>query len=553
MVVGFGLLAAGQQPTFRAGTTLIEFNLVATDQKGNPVTDLKQDEVEIIERGKPRPVEFFRFDGSAFGANVAGDVREALAPGLFTNRLEYQSGPRRNVTAIVIDSLNTLPEDQIAVRAHVMQYLRALAPNTRVAVYDIGNRLRILHDFTADAAALRERLAKLTPEPNIQALAADELVRVQQMEAEHLNTAVDANDDVDQGAQADAERQAEFEKARAQLARAEEYFQEQLHTRRMNQTMASLEALGNHLAGIPGRKSLVWISGGLPIVTQGAYDRWINNYSSQVRGLAQRLATQGITVYPVQATGLRVGILGTSTTAPGSSKGQPESMHLRPMTRENELRIWGTMDVLADVTGGRAFRNTNDLAAGVSAAGTDLRASYSIGFYVTDNPDYRWHDFDVRVRRPGVRILHRKGYMALAPLKQPLSWSQDEWETAMRTPLGSTAIRLDARADAVTGGMNLVLQIASDDLYFKRVDDQPVTELEIGLGERNAQDWTRVRRDGATITIKQDPQKTAIAPLVRFAKVWTISPDTTVVRVIVRDRLTGRFGVLDMPLNAIHR
>ena len=153
------------------------------------------------------------------------------------------------------------------------------------------------------------------------------------------------------------------------------------------------------------------------MLTQGAQDRWVNSYASQVRGLAQRLATQGITVYPVQATGLRVGILGTSTTAPGSSKGQEENVQLRPMARENDLRIWGTMDMLADVTGGRAFRNTNELTAGVRAAATDLRGSYSVGFYVPDNSDNRWREFDVRVSRPGVRVLHRKGYMALAPVK----------------------------------------------------------------------------------------------------------------------------------------
>ena len=71
---------------------------------------------------------------------------------------------------------------------------------------------------------------------------------------------------------------------------------------------------------------MVWISGGIAVLTQGAQDRWVNSYSSQVRGLAQRLATQGITVYPVQATGLQVGILGTNTTAQGSSKGQDGEM-----------------------------------------------------------------------------------------------------------------------------------------------------------------------------------------------------------------------------------
>jgi hypothetical protein len=79
----------------------------------------------------------------------------------------------------------------------------------------------------------------------------------------------------------------------------------------------------------------VWIGGGIPVLTQGAYDRWVNSYSAQIRGVAQRLATQGITVYPVQATGLEVGLLGTATTAPGSAKGSPEKDQLRPMTREN--------------------------------------------------------------------------------------------------------------------------------------------------------------------------------------------------------------------------
>ena len=110
--------------------------------------------------------------------------------GLFTNRPEYSPGQARNVTAIVIDTLNTLPEDQMAVKAQVMQYLRALAPNTRVAVYALGSNLRILHDFTDDLEALRARLAKLNIELNVQTIPADELVRRQLMEAEHFNDAV---------------------------------------------------------------------------------------------------------------------------------------------------------------------------------------------------------------------------------------------------------------------------------------------------------------------------------------------------------------------------
>jgi VWFA-related protein len=545
---------AGQTvPVFRAGTTLVEFTIVATDQRGQPVTDLNQNEIAILQNGKPQPVAFFRFEGAAFGPDAVEPVRESIAPGIFTNRPEYSPGPARNVTAIVIDSLNTLPEDQVAVKAQVMQYLRALAPNTRVAVYALGSNLRILHDFTDDLAALRARLAKHNIEFNIQAISADELVRRQLMEAEHFNeTVTDDNSEQSEDERLAEEREQRLSVTRGHMAKLDEQFHEQLHARRIRQTIASLEALGNHLAGIPGRKNLVWISGGIPTLTQGARDRWVNDYTPEIRGVARRLATQGVTVYPSQASALKVGLLG-ATTAVGDGANRTQLDKLRPMTREDDLRIWGTMDLLADVTGGRSFRNTNDLTAGVKAAATDLRGSYSVGFYVPDNSDNRWREFDVRVSRPGVSALHRKGYMALAPVKQPMNWSQIDWQAAMQNPLGSTAIRLDARADAVTGGLNVLIQIAADDLYYKRMNGAPVTDLEIGFGERDRKEWTRVRRDGATITIKENPQQIVKPTIVRFSKTWTVHPDTTHVRLIVRDRMTARFGVLDMPLSEIRR
>ncbi len=540
-------------PMFRAGTTLVEFTIVATDERGQPVTDLQRDEIAIVQDGKPKPVAFFRFEGSAFAPGAVEPARESIAPGIFTNRVEYAPGPARNVTAIVIDTLNTLPEDQVAVKAQVMQYLRALAPNTRVAVYVLGSSLRILHDFTDDLGALRARLAKHNIEFSVQPMPADEVVRLQEIEAEHLNDTIPDNDSgQDENEQMAQAREQRLSVPRGQMARLDEQFQEQLHGRRIRQTVASLEALGNHLAGIPGRKNLVWIGGGIPMLTQGARDRWVSDYTPEIRGVARRLATQGITVYPAQASALKVGLLG-ATTALGDGANRSQLDKLRPTTRESDLRIWGAMDVLADVTGGRSFRNTNDLTAGVQAAARDMRGSYSVGFYVLDNSDNRWREFDVRVSRAGVTVLHRKGYMALAPVKQPVNWSQSEWQASMQNPLGSTGIRLDARADAVDAGLNVLIQIAADDLYYRRVNGAPVTDLEIGFGERNAKEWTRVRRDGAIITIKENPQHTATPSIVRFAKTWTLSPDTSHVRLIVRDRMTGRFGALDMPLSEIRR
>src|SRR5687767_11013598 len=106
-----GLLAQQETtPIFRAGTTLVEFSVVATDENGQPVTDLKPNEISIVQNGKPQPIAFFRFEGSAFTPDAVEPPRESIAPGIFTNRPEYSPGPARNVTAIVLDSLNTVAE-----------------------------------------------------------------------------------------------------------------------------------------------------------------------------------------------------------------------------------------------------------------------------------------------------------------------------------------------------------------------------------------------------------------------------------------------------------
>ena len=43
-------------PTFRAGTTLVDFTVVAVNARGNPVTDLRRDEISIVEDDSTRAV-----------------------------------------------------------------------------------------------------------------------------------------------------------------------------------------------------------------------------------------------------------------------------------------------------------------------------------------------------------------------------------------------------------------------------------------------------------------------------------------------------------------
>jgi VWFA-related protein len=114
----------------------VEFTVVATDSKGNPVTDLTKEDILISEKGHPREVAFFQFEG--------GDIpsrSQTLPTGEFTNRAEFSPGPARNITALVLDALNVGANGQAAVREDLMRYLNVLPRGTRAALYRLGKQV----------------------------------------------------------------------------------------------------------------------------------------------------------------------------------------------------------------------------------------------------------------------------------------------------------------------------------------------------------------------------------------------------------------------------
>ena len=72
-----------------------------------------------------------------------------------------------------------------------------------------------------------------------------------------------------------------------------------------------------------------------------------------------------------------------------------------------------TLRVLADQTDGRAIVNRNDLAVGMKQIMRDSSAYYLIGYNSSQAPvDGKFHEINVRVKRPGVEVRSRKGYWA---------------------------------------------------------------------------------------------------------------------------------------------
>ncbi len=132
-------------------TRLVTMDLIATDSKGNPVRDLKPEELQIFEgRKAPQKIEHFEFFDKLL--NAGGSASAARNPeNTISNQLPLEQ-LKIPPTVVLMDSLNTQTPNQQQGRAHMVQLLRSLPADTPVAVFVLGSSLRILQEFTSDPA-----------------------------------------------------------------------------------------------------------------------------------------------------------------------------------------------------------------------------------------------------------------------------------------------------------------------------------------------------------------------------------------------------------------
>src|SRR5262245_16974266 len=99
---------------------------------------------------------------------------------------------------------------------------------------------------------------------------------------------------------------------------------------------------------------------------------------------------------------------------------KPTTRGFQPMTplTVDASRLRARLDslrTLAENTDGLAIVDSNNLAAGMRRVVADLSSYYLLGYYANTKLDGKYHAITVRVRRPGVQVRARKGYLAATP------------------------------------------------------------------------------------------------------------------------------------------
>jgi VWFA-related protein len=526
------VFAAGAQQentaTFRSTTRLVEVNVTALDGKGKPVTGLDKADFEIQDGGKRREIAFFRFDGDAAPAF------EPLPENTYSNRNEPAAGRPWNVSALVLDEMNTPPQSSTWVRAQLMRYLQAMTPDSRVAVYKMNGNIQVLHDFTSDSQSLRDRVKKAAV-----GMPLESIVPIDKLALEYEQILL--NNDSPEMAEV-LERKLELEMMANQAAQRS----------RVERTLAAMEALGRHLARVPGRKNLIWITGGFSMLSivgaMGLGPRGnVESYEEQVRATSKRLAQDGVALYVVDTRTIETPEISDATaklspdqTRQGRFQPQVESAAMAKETR-------GTMETMAAVTGGRYLYNTNDLMRGFIEAANDLRGSYTLGFYSTE-ADEKWHGIKVKTRREGLSLRHRQGYIAEGA---PAEEKPDAWRKTAMDGFGSSTIPITAECKLEGGEVQVVLRIDAHAMEFRKENDEVVALMSIVFADRTAGGESRETTMDGSLRIRENQLEKVQTQGIHYARKWTPDADVVETRVVVRDRQSGSVGTLDLPVRKI--
>jgi VWFA-related protein len=409
-------------PTIRVNTRVVLVDVVVTDKQGKPVNGLKPENFTVQEKGKTQKVAFFTTPEEAMKQNSPPQ----LGPGIYSNKPEFRSagGP---VTVLLLDAVNTPFRDQAYARLQMLKYVREqLKPNERIGVFALTNSLRVLQDFTTDPGILIAALERYKPQE--QQLVAGA--------AAPVSTAI-GNVDLGPGATA------LLTMTQAEISAFQGVQVAYQLDRRVEVTLSGMRSLARILAGIPGRKNVVWLTAAFPFdlipedrsvseaelmaslpniqqkgvgtIASGAVAATERtSHNQDIREVAAEMSSAQVAIYPVDARGL---VSGMEFLPDDSANRQTLDSSLRAAARVSDVAAsQETMRAIAAETGGKAYYNQNEIKVGVGLAMADDSASYTIGYYPEDKKwDGRYRSIKVKVDRQDAEVRHRRGYFAIDP------------------------------------------------------------------------------------------------------------------------------------------
>ena len=416
-----------QQPTFRVQVDYVEVDVVVTDRNGKLVRELKKEDFQVSEDGKPQTINTFtfvnipieRFDRPLYTASpIEPDVQNNERP--FDGR----------VYVMVIDDLHTRFGRTQRVKTAAHQFIeQRLGANDLMAIVHTAGATDASQEFTSNKRLL--------------------LSAVDRTQGRKLDSAT-------------ANKTAEYYRTQGLRAQGDPVNDPDDMERSFNarNALQTLKNVSEWFASVRGRrKTILFLSEGIDyditdlIPQSGSNHRDATQIIEDTREVIQAATRANVSIYGIDPRGLTD--LGDESI---EIQAFPDdtSLGIGSGSLVNELRLsQDSLRVLSDETGGFAVVNRNDFSTAFDRIVEDNSSYYVLAYYPPDPRPGREHKITVRVRQPGLTVRARQGYVTpkkATPEKvNPKDTRTPEVRTALDSPLPVSGLTMHVFASPFKG------------------------------------------------------------------------------------------------------
>jgi VWFA-related protein len=525
--------AAGQtkdkDQAIKLKSELVELRVVVTDKKGQLIDNLKQEDFEVIDNGKPQPIGFFsveRIESRSSPKTKPDAVRPA---------------PKTAAAAVgrsivfFVDTLHLSAFSLLRVKAQLRQFIdEQMTDQDVAAIVTSSGTLGALQQFMRDKSMLKYAIAKITPLPRSDSLftvylAADVVREIDRAITVAIQILV-----AEEGFQPLSRDMARS----YALSRAQNILSYETYLRRT--TLITLKAVSERLSEMPGQRLMLFLSDGFSMLdAQGAADR------DDLRAATGRAARSGVVIYSIEAKGLTVPAEFSAATS------VPVSPDLSLYNSAAESDAQSVLNTLAADTGGEVFLNRNDLKAALAGILDNNRVYYVLAFYPEDATDKKkFRGVQIRVKtHPEYKVRAQKGYVPFeASPSEVAKTPRERLVQSMVAPLPSTAVEVSASTDYLEregddAQVSLLVHFEGKQIQYARQDQNHLLNCEVAVAIYES--------SGKIIDTFMDTIKGTLTPAqveearvkgFRYSKRLILKPGLYQIRLGVRDAEADRIG-----------
>ena len=418
--------------------TVVNVDVFVRDKKGRPVDNLTKEDFRIYQDGVEMPISNF--------AVYTEEVYKSAIPGTplptATPSPEAAAEPKPEVKPIYVvlyvDNENLRPLDRNRALRKIREWVKeTLHPPMKMMVVTYQKSLKIVQRFTSDPREINDALRSI----RMQTGGRVERDSSRKDIVDLLNEYVDQERErPNAGAQ---NRQSYLNAYRLIAAFADE------EANSMRFSLHAMREVITMLSGLPGRKSMIYISDGLPMIPavdlmyefmavfhDQAILSMVSRYdfTKNFESLGSYANGMGVTIYTVETSGLKV----QGGFDAEHRYGQDiQASSIGSHNYQDSLRYF------ADATGGLAVVNTNNIMPGLQLIAQDLQTYYSLGYTINASGADKVHRIKVECpTHPKYKLRYRRRFIE----KSLESRVQDKVMTGLVFEVKDNPMQIDVAA-----------------------------------------------------------------------------------------------------------